>query len=341
MKQPDIDIVVMWVDGSDPAWLKEKAKYSVNADADGSIYRYRDWGLLRYWFRGIDKFAPWVRKVHFVTWGHVPDWLDTSNPKLNIVKHEDFIPKKYLPTFSANTIENNIHRIKGLAEKFVLFNDDLYLIDKTTPEDFFKNDLPMDTIALNVSCPQKSLVSRFFDINNTAIINDHFNFHESLKMNKKKWFNLKNGFGALARYIVLKHCPRFPGFWQHHLATSYLKSTFEEVWEKEPQVLNNTCSHKFRESSDVNQWIFKDWQIAKGNIEIRPSKFGKSFYIDRDGVEEIQDEIIKYIKKREGKVIVVNDGKMDDDIMSVFMSRIEESFNLILPEKCSFEKEGA
>ena len=39
-------------------------------------------------------------------------------------------------------------------------------------------------------------------------------------------------------------------------------------------------------------------KIAKGNIEIRPSKFGKSFYIDRDGVEEIQDEIIKYIKNK-------------------------------------------
>ena len=334
----EIDIVVMWVDGNDLEWQKEKAKYDVSKDADGTIYRYRDWGLLRYWFRGIDKFAPWVRKVHFVTWGHVPDWLDISNPKLNIVKHEEFIPKKYLPTFSANTIENNIHRIKGLAEKFVLFNDDFYLIDRTTPEDFFKNGLPMDTIALNVSCPQKSLISRFFDINNTAIVNDHFDFHESLKQNKQKWLSPKNGFGAIARYIVLKHCPRFPGFWQHHLASSYLKSTFRDVWEKEPEVLDETCSHKFRESSDVNQWVFKDWQIASGNVEIRSVKFGKAFYIDRDGVEKIQDEIVKYIRNQNGKIVVINDGEMNEETMESFIMNLRESFDAILPDKSSFEK---
>lgn len=33
--------------------------------------RYRDWDNLQYWFRGVEKFAPWVRKIHFVTWGHL------------------------------------------------------------------------------------------------------------------------------------------------------------------------------------------------------------------------------------------------------------------------------
>ena len=35
----DIDFVVLWVDGADPEWQKEKNKYSVKKDADGSIYR--------------------------------------------------------------------------------------------------------------------------------------------------------------------------------------------------------------------------------------------------------------------------------------------------------------
>lgn len=336
----DIDIVVMWVDGDDPEWQKEKAKYIVSKDADATVYRYRDWGFLRYWFRGIDKYAPWVRKVHFVTWGHTPEWLDTMNPKLNIVRHEDFIPKKYLPTFSANTIENNIHRIKGLSEKFILFNDDFYLIKDTSPEDFFKDGMPMDTIALNVSCPQRSLTSRFFDINNTAIVNDNFNFHESLSKNKSKWICPKNGVNALARYFILKRCPRFPGFWQHHLASSYLKETFEEVWKKETDVLNATCMHKFRGPSDVNQWLFKDWQIAKGDIEIRSSRFGRAYYIDRDGVDRIQDEVAKYIVGQKGKMIAINDGEMSNAAMSKFMKKLNDSFSRILPDKCSFEKEG-
>lgn len=332
-----IDFVVMWVDGNDPEWQKEKQKFSVDDNADGSIYRYRDFGLLKYWFRGVEKFAPWVNNVYFVTWGHVPEWLDLNNPKLKVVKHSDFIPEDYLPTFSANAIENNLHRIDGLSEQFVLLNDDFYLIDSVKETDFFKNGKPMDTVALNVQCPQRSLVSRFFGINNTAIINDHFNFESSIKENFWKWYSLKNGKNVL-RSIVLKGCPRFPGFWQHHLASSFCKSTFEEVWEKEYEILHQTSSHKFRESTDVNQWLFKDWQIASGNFEVRNVKFGEAFYIDRDGITNIKNRIINYITHQKGKMIVINDGEMSDLEFNLLVEDLEKSFNEILPTKSHFEK---
>lgn len=332
-----IDFVVMWVDGNDPEWQKEKQKFSVDDNADGSIYRYRDFGLLKYWFRGVEKFAPWVNNVYFVTWGHVPEWLDLNNPKLKVVKHSDFIPEEYLPTFSANAIENNLHRIDGLSEQFVLLNDDFFLIDSVKETDFFKNGKPMDTVALNVQCPQRSLVSRFFGINNTAIINDHFNFERSIKENFWKWYSLKNGKNVL-RSIVLKGCPRFPGFWQHHLASSFCKSTFEEVWEKEYEILHQTSSHKFRESTDVNQWLFKDWQIASGNFEVRNVKFGEAFYIDRDGITNIKNRIINYITHQKGKMIAINDGEMSDLEFNLLVEDLEKSFNEILPTKSHFEK---
>ncbi|WP_313467728.1 Stealth CR1 domain-containing protein [Streptococcus parasuis] len=332
-----IDFVVMWVDGNDPEWQKEKAKYTVDSNADGSIYRYRDFGLLKYWFRGIEKFAPWANNIFFVTWGHVPEWLDLSNPKLKIVNHSDYIPAEYLPTFSANTIENNLHRIEGLSENFVLFNDDFYLINYVDETDFFKNGKPMDTVALNVQCPQKSLVSRYFGINNTAIINDHFDFKKSLKENFWKWFSFKNG-KPMLRSIILKSCPRFPGFWQHHLATSFCKSTFEEVWSNEYETLNQTSTHRFRESTDVNQWLFKDWQIAAGNFEVRSIKFGEAFYIDRDGIASIQSKITNYIVKQKGKMIAINDGEMTDTEFENLVADLTNSFNKILPEKSSFEK---
>ncbi|WP_422804282.1 Stealth CR1 domain-containing protein [Streptococcus sp. FT1-55] len=332
-----IDFVVMWVDGNDPEWQKEKQKFSVDDNADGSIYRYRDFGLLKYWFRGVEKFAPWVNNVYFVTWGHVPEWLDLSNPKLKIVRHSDYIPKEYLPTFSANTIENNLHRINGLSEKFVLLNDDFYLINYVTEDDFFKNGKPMDTVALNVQCPQKSLISRYFGINNTAIINEYFDFKSSIKDNFWKWFTLKNG-KPMLRSIILKSCPRFPGFWQHHLASSFLKSTFEEVWDKEFDTLNLTSSHKFRESTDVNQWLFKDWQVASGNFEVRNIKFGEAFYIDRDGIKTTKSKIIKYITKQKGKMIAINDGEMSDIEFDSLVEDLKNSFEKILPNKSSFEK---
>lgn len=332
-----IDFVIMWVDGNDPKWQEEKSKYECKKNADGTIYRYRDWNLLQYWFRGVEKFAPWVNKIHFITCGHIPEWLDTTNLKLNIVKHKDYIPAKYLPTFNANTIELNLHRIKDLSENFVLFNDDFYLIKKLKKEDFFKNNVPMDTVALNVHCPKKSLISQYFCINDVNIINEHFDFHTSLKKNWSKWLNLKNG-KKLLRTISLVPCPRFPGFWQHHLSTSYNKKTLEVVWNKEPEILNNTCLHKFRETTDVNQWVFREWQIAEGNFLNRSSKFGKSFYIDRDGIKNLKKSIINYIVKQKGKMIAINDGPMSDDEFNQIVTLLEKALNKILPNKSSFEK---
>lgn len=145
-----IDFVVPWVDGGDPEWLKEKAKYANDVLSGNEIERFRDWDQLKYWFRGVEKFAPWVNKVHFITWGHLPEWLNVEHPKLHVVRHEDYIPKQYLPVFSANPIELNLHHIEGLSEHFVYFNDDFFLIDHVNPTDFFRNGLPCSTAGLSI-----------------------------------------------------------------------------------------------------------------------------------------------------------------------------------------------
>lgn len=142
-----IDFVITWVNGNDPEWRKEKSLYSGDAisnsfELDIREERYRDWDNLQYWFRGVEKFAPWVRKIHFVTWGHLPKWLNLDNPKLHIVNHKDYIPKTFLPTFNSHTIEWNFHRISGLSEHFVYFNDDMFLLQKVEPGEFFKGGKP-------------------------------------------------------------------------------------------------------------------------------------------------------------------------------------------------------
>ena len=139
--QNAVDFVIIWVDGNDPEWRREKNEYKgvLTREEDDSEHRYRDWDNLQYWFRGVEKFCPWVRTIHFVTWGHLPKWLNTDNPKLHIVNHRDYIPAEYLPTFSSHTIELNLHRIEGLSERFVYFNDDMFIIKPTTEMDFFRN----------------------------------------------------------------------------------------------------------------------------------------------------------------------------------------------------------
>ena len=64
----EIDFVILWVDGNDPAWREEFVRTRQAENDDASEIRYRDWRNLHYWFRSAERFAPWVRKVHFITW---------------------------------------------------------------------------------------------------------------------------------------------------------------------------------------------------------------------------------------------------------------------------------
>ena len=139
MSTDPIDFVIPWVDDADKEWRKKYKKYKHDEANDEA--RYRDWDILKYWFRGVEKYAPWVNKIHFITCGQKPDWLDETNPKLNLVNHVDYIPEKYLPTFSSHTIELHLSKIQGLSDKIVYFNDDMFLINEVSKNDFFVNDL--------------------------------------------------------------------------------------------------------------------------------------------------------------------------------------------------------
>ena len=91
-----IDFVVLWVDGADPDWQRQRARYAPETTDNGSDpNRFRDWDLMRHWFRCVERFAPWVNRVYFVTNGQVPIWLNPDHPKLKLVKHSDYIPAEF------------------------------------------------------------------------------------------------------------------------------------------------------------------------------------------------------------------------------------------------------
>ena len=215
-KKP-IDFVIIWVDGNDPKWRAVKNQYDPNPEAgeDDQEVRYRDWDNLQYWFRAVEKYTPWVRKIHFVTWGHLPSWLNVNHPKLHIVNHKDYIPEEYLPTFNSHTIEMNLHRIKGLSEQFVYFNDDMFINKPMKPRDFFVHGKPCDTFAMDCIYFGKGSAGPY-NGNDMSVINTHFNKKEMLKKNFTKWFRLRYGIKYLYRTMVLMPWDWFPAFYYHH-----------------------------------------------------------------------------------------------------------------------------
>lgn len=327
-----IDFVITWVDSNDPAWQKEFKTYLPQSQYTDDVryIRYRCWENLRYWFRGVEKFAPWVNRVHLVTCGQIPEWLNMNAPKLNFIKHSDYIPEEYLPTFNSDTIILNLHRIKGLSEHFVFFDDDMFLIDKVGQEQFFRNGLPCDKAAFNALSPSSNFTHNV--VNDINIINVSFKKYEMLRKYFWKWFSPQAG-TKLLRTLFLLPWPHFTGFYDPHLPQVFLKSTFEEVWEKHEDVLLRTTAARFRGIADVTSWLFRYWQLAKGDfVPLNVNRDGAYFSMSDDSLNKIV-QTIEYQKKR---IICLNDGEVSS--FETAKERINAAFQKILPEKSSFEK---
>ena len=327
-----IDFVIAWVDGSDPAWIKEKLHYARNEDRNSLVNRYRDWELLPYWFRAVEKFAPWVHKIHFVTWGHYPKWLNIQHPKLNIIKHIDYIPEEYLPTFSSHPIELNFHRIPDLTEQFVYFNDDMFLTREVVPADFFRDQLPCDAFLEDVICSED--VDNIFShilLNDVAFINKHFCKSDVITRRRKQYFHIKYKSG-LIKNIFFSNYKNFVSFYWNHLPSPLLKSTLKEVWDCDFRLLNRVCQNKFRDIHDVNQYIFRYWQYMTGKFHpIDIQTFGQGFSISNNNTC-----ILDAIRSQKYKMICINDNGTDYNYEAVKKELIA-AFDSILSKRSSFE----
>lgn len=343
-----IDFVIAWVDGGDAAWCDAK-QTCINAQQkrrnDGETdrteegiedkrdERFRDWGLLKYWFRGVEQYAPWVHKIYFVTWGHLPKWLDTTNPKLEIVSHKDYIPAEFLPTFNSHTIELNLHRIKGLSEQFVYFNDDVFLLKAVRPEHFFKNGLPCDMLALQpVVTNAENPVMPYIYLNNAMVLAKYFKKRENMKKHPGNYFHV--GYPLLYfGYNVLEMVfPRFTGFYTVHGAAPLRKETYRILWEKEEGLLKEVCHHPFRDSRDVNQYLLREWQKLSGMfVPTNVHRLCSYFNVSAD-----TRKLTAAIEKQSAAMICINDADETIDFERA-KGELIASFEKILPERSSFE----
>ena len=282
MEETKIDFVVTWLDSTDPEWQESYLKYRPDSKGFKKDARFRNMDIFRYWFRAVEMYAPWVNKVYLVTNGKFPEWINKDNPKLVLVKHEDYMPKECLPTFNSCAIELHMHKIKGLSEHFVYFNDDMYLNAPITPEHYFKDGLPCDLnkeTCFNVPIYTKEdrygiYMQMLADI---GIINSFFNRRETVKQSPSRWFGRHLGLRGNVMSFLLFHRRLFSGFSNFHIEQAYLKSVFNEVWEAAPEFMSASCT-RFREDVTANPYIFRYWQFAK-NLFYPLKRNGEFFFL--------------------------------------------------------------
>jgi len=325
-----IDIVLPWLDFKDINWQKSFVHYKKkveNIEIDlNDFSRYRDYGTLKFWFRMIDLNMPWVNKIHLVTAdGQVPEFLN-DNDKINIVHHNEFIDQKYLPTFNSSAIMINIHKIPNLAEKFILFNDDMFIMNPIKSSFFFdEENLPCDSQILSPIFPGTDGFSHII-LNNLSIINKHFE-----KKNLNKLINLKYSFADIIRNITNLPLNFIPGYYDYHLPTAYTISEFEKVWEMERTILESTSSNKFRKATDVTEWLVRYWRLSENKFSpVNYRKLGKLYELN---------DVNQFIKDVEDSNLIaacINDSNDTLDYEQR-IAELNQFFQAKFPNKCRFE----
>lgn len=339
-----IDVVIPWVDDSDPIWKAERAKYlgEFHEQKSNLSHYFRDWDTLRYVFRSIEKNIPWVRTVHFVTCGHVPSWLNVNAKKLQCHKHSDFFAKgSALPAFSARPIEMNLMNIPGLAEKFVYFNDDTVVMRPISPDRFFKGELPVDYLVLDiprggwlydkvrVKDPYAQTVK-----NSIRLLNKVYPLSKLRSKSPELFFDSSYTPSDKMRNRLLSLIGEYKWIKVNHNPQPFLLSNLKECEQLFPDEIAATRTHRFREYSDLNQYLFRDIALMSGRFY--PHYFNDDFCMVLASVE-------RYEKERhfiQGKnFICLNDTQLlSSEEYPKLRDMVIADMEVAFPEKSSFEK---
>jgi hypothetical protein len=134
-----IDVVYTWVDDTWPGY-GDLLRQHASTRHDLNPNRTRDnLQILKYSLRSLEAFVPWARRVYLVTCRpQVPSWL--NRPSVRLVHHDEFMPRAHLPTFNSFAIVSHLHRLPGLARRFVYMEDDRVFGAPVEPADFFAGD---------------------------------------------------------------------------------------------------------------------------------------------------------------------------------------------------------
>lgn len=296
-----IDVVVPMVFASDKVWLDKYAKVCSRLGISANIdERVRSWGTEKYFFRGIDKFMPWVNTIHLIldSETQIPEWLDST--KVHVVYHKDIIPQEFLPTFNSQTIEVWLHKIEGLSEQFIYCNDDMIACSPLKSTDFFKFGKPV------IHCDEKmhddlSGIFRSFCRKTLDIVSKDYGV-------------------TFADGILLK---------DGHSYAPMLLSVLNEAVEKHGKEMYDSCS-TFRERKNLTQYMYTYMQWLSGR-RIDGHHAHKYFSLN-SSVDKIQNAI----RSGNAGVCCFNDtGAGDWQMMGKVIC---EELGKIMPEKCKYEK---
>lgn len=292
-----MDVVIAYVDGNDPLWQQD---YQTYTDKPLLTKRFRDWGTLKYLMRGIQYRMPFVDNVFLVVAreSQVPEWIDRET--VHVVLHKDFIPAEHLPTFNSTTISLFLHRIPGLGEQFLYFNDDIFPVGKCTREDYFRDGKVVIGISAHL------FVSGMY----------------------KRHVKRSN---ALARKALGKR--PVPFFIRpQHSCIPMLKSECTRVFETLETEIMQSLS-RVRSNDNLNMSLYLSYMYYQGKVIPRriPCRHISMAAVTPSG-------LAKAIMSPSKSLVCINDVSLSEERYNAFYNAMHGAFCAAFPEKSKFER---
>jgi hypothetical protein len=269
-----VDAVIAWVDGNDPVLAAKRNSY-LNGKTPGITSgahstRFASVNEIRYCVLSILRFAPFIRNIFIVTDNQDPgldEDLQTFFPEkrgsVKIVDHREIFEgfEKYLPTFNSISIASMIWRIRGLAQNFIYFNDDSFLVRPVSREDFFIGGKPVIRGRWVPAPVPRVMFDRLRKFIHRRLLNDT-DFQLRASFHIGQW-NSAALLGFRCRYFTNSHTPH-----------TVDRKTVEEFFGRNRELLEKNISCRFR---DYSQFTFislsNHLQLLEGNRLIRKPDF--------------------------------------------------------------------
>ncbi|MFJ8539108.1 stealth conserved region 3 domain-containing protein [Streptomyces sp. NPDC093591] len=239
-----VDAVYTWVDGNDPAMAAKRGAHqalssNVIAARETGASRYTSHDELKYALRSLEMYAGFVRHVYLVTDSQIPAWLDPDAPGLTVVDHRDILPPDALPVFNSHAIESRLHHIPGLSDRYLYFNDDVFINRPVGAEHFFHGNgiarIPLSPLKLGLGAPHPLEPA-------------------------------PNSAGKNAREVIRHFHGRHITHKSLHTPHPQLLSVMREMESLEIEELKQTSYSRFRSTTDIApaSTLHHHWAIATG-----------------------------------------------------------------------------
>ena len=240
-----IDYVVTYVDDEDPVWREQKRMFNKIEMRS----RFSSNGMIDTHLSLIRKNLPFINNLYLIV-SFESQLSNITSTDFIPVFHDKIINPKNLPTFNSSTIEMSLCNIPGLSEQFIYANDDMYVMRRLSPSDFYIDGRP------------------------------RLSFHELDKSMSGFYYRCLNSHKIASSEIKDSYIEN-ELLVPDHTISPMLLSSCEHIWSLHKNEINKSIT-RFRDKKNINQYVFSIYDKLSGKTSDSDLRFK---YISLDSIE--------------------------------------------------------